>query len=38
MKSQTTVSMSLEASSLKATPENLMVQDTLRWLEKRSLV
>lgn len=34
MKSQTTVSMSLEATSLKATPENLVVQDTLHWLER----
>ena len=34
MKSQTTVSMSLDATSLKAPPENWMVQDTLRWLER----
>ena len=34
MKSQTTESMSLHATSLKAVPENLMVQDTLRWLER----
>jgi len=32
MKSQTTFSMSLDTTSLK--PEILMVQDTLRWLEK----
>lgn len=34
MKSQTTVSMSLDATSLQAPPENWMVQDTLRWLER----
>jgi hypothetical protein len=34
MKSQTTVSMSLDATSLQASPENVMVQDTLRWLER----
>jgi hypothetical protein len=34
MKSQTTVSMSLDATSLKAPPENWMVQDTLLWLER----
>ena len=34
MKSQTTVSMSLDATSLQASPENWMVQDTLRWLER----
>ncbi len=34
MKSQTTVSMSLNATSLQAPPENSMVQDTLRWLER----
>jgi len=34
MKSQTTVSMSLDATSLQAPTENWMVQDTLRWLER----
>jgi hypothetical protein len=34
MKSQITVSMSLDATSLQASPENVMVQDTLRWLER----
>ena len=34
MKSQTTVSMSLDATSLQVSPENWMVQDTLRWLER----
>ena len=34
MKFQTTVSMSSNNTSLKATPENLMVQDTFRWLER----
>jgi hypothetical protein len=34
MKSQTTVSMSLDATSLQGSPENWMVQDTLRWLER----
>ena len=34
MKSQATDSMALEGTSLKDSPENLMVQDTLRWLER----
>ena len=34
MKSQTTVSMSLDTTSLKSKSENLMVQDTFRWLER----
>ena len=34
MKSQTTFAMSLDTTSMKARPEILMVQDTLRWLEK----
>ena len=34
MKSQTTIPMSLDTTSFKTTPENLMVKDTLRWLER----
>jgi len=34
MKSQTTFAMSLNTTSMKVKSENLMVQDTLRWLEK----
>ena len=34
MKSQTTFAMSLKTTSMQVKPENLMVQDTLRWLEK----
>ncbi|NBY70024.1 MAG: DUF1415 domain-containing protein [Betaproteobacteria bacterium] len=34
MKTQQTTSRALDATSLKASPENLMVQDTLRWLER----
>ena len=34
MKSQTTDSMSLDATSLKDSLENFMMQDTLRWLER----
>ena len=34
MKPQTTSLSALDSTSLKATPENTMVQDTLRWLER----